>query len=878
MKQILTWIFIISQLFLLAETIYVPDDYPAIQEAINESEDGDQVIVSPGTYTECINFLGKTITVASLFYTTQDTSYISQTVIDAFYNDSVVTFCNSETSTSVLSGFTLINGFSSLGGGIYCLEASPMLDHLTIYNCSANSYSGGGIYCESCNSIQMESLIIYNNTATMWGGGIFMNDCSNAALSNSEIRNNSSSYTGGGMQCLVSTMELENVIISDNLSGCHGGGIYAQNCDIITMQNCEVISNNVYIDHFYSSGGGVCFIEEGELVLDHVEILNNTAINGGGLYLGHYPVTEVTMDSVVIAGNSARISGGGIYSHNANLHITNSEIRDNVSDKGGGITFMGNQNAYLEDVMIANNRSFTLGGGIYIWDSYALLAGVTITENQAELGGGIFFRNSNPDFSITNLCSIYLNNIGLRGNGNELYSQEYVNIAIDTFTVLEPSSYHITDLSNFDISIQNGIIEQISADLYVSPDGDNMNSGLSAEEPLKTIYYACNCLLPQNDETSIIHLANGNYSYYSNGESFPVNLPDNVFLEGESQQNVILDATGSNSVMTFYNTNNCQVSRVTLQGGCDIRGGGVYLENSSPVFREVTLRNNTATESGGGMYCDGTSSPRLEKVTLINNTSTEKGGGIACISLCHPQLVNVTMANNQALMGGGIYCEEENYPVLVNSILWNNLPEQVYFATNQNLDNYITIAYSDIEGGQEEIVTNDGGFVNWLAGNLNTNPDFVNPETDYNLTNNSPCLNAGIAYFEYEGEVLVDMDESEYFGSAPDMGAWEYYPVENVEECIPNTGLALSNYPNPFNPETKIYYTTSDDTQITEIAIYNLKGRKVKTLIKDKVSEGEHTVFWNGEDESGKQCASGIFFCRISNGADVKVNKITLLK
>jgi len=67
-----------------------------------------------------------------LFYTTQDTSYISQTIIDGNQDDSVVTFESEEDSTSVLSGFTITNGLAESGGGIYCHSSSTILEKVTI--------------------------------------------------------------------------------------------------------------------------------------------------------------------------------------------------------------------------------------------------------------------------------------------------------------------------------------------------------------------------------------------------------------------------------------------------------------------------------------------------------------------------------------------------------------------------------------------------------------------------------------------------------------------------------------------------------------------------------------------------------------------------
>ena len=118
-------------------TIYVPDNYPTIQDAIDAAVDGDTVIVRAGTYVENIDFLGKAITVKS-------EQGPAATTIDGNSTNTVVTFQSGETLDSVLDGFTITNGSASHGGGIYCggYDSSP-----TIMN-NIISFNGKyGIYC-----------------------------------------------------------------------------------------------------------------------------------------------------------------------------------------------------------------------------------------------------------------------------------------------------------------------------------------------------------------------------------------------------------------------------------------------------------------------------------------------------------------------------------------------------------------------------------------------------------------------------------------------------------------------------------------------------------------------------------------------------------
>ncbi|MBT7469661.1 MAG: hypothetical protein HN692_04560, partial [Candidatus Cloacimonetes bacterium] len=143
------------------------------------------------------------------------------------------------------------------------------------------------------------------------------------------------------------------------------------------------------------------------------------------------------------------------------------------------------------------------------------------------------------------------------------------------------------------------------------------------------------------------------------------------------------------------------------------------------------------------IFCSSSSSPSLVNVVISDNIANSRGGGIYCYSNSNPNLLNVTISGNSATTGGGIYCRNSSSPSLLNCIMWNDSPQEIYFYGYPGA-NTITIAYSDIQGGEYGIVTDDNGTVYWEAGNIATDPLFVDAANDnYHLTFNSPCINAG---------------------------------------------------------------------------------------------------------------------------------------
>lgn len=97
---------------------------------------------------------------------------------------------------------------------------------------------------------------------------------------------------------------------------------------------------------------------------------------------------------------------------------------------------------------------------------------------------------------------------------------------------------------------------------------------------------------------------------------------------------------------------------------------------------------------------------------------------------------------------------------------------------------------------------------------------------------------------------------------------------ENVE--VPTT-TSISNYPNPFNPETRIHFSVTEKSNVN-VSVYNVKGQKVKTLVNDNMDAGNHSVMWNGKNSNNQGVSSGVYFMRLSTPKHVISKKINLLK
>ena len=94
---------------------------------------------------------------------------------------------------------------------------------------------------------------------------------------------------------------------------------------------------------------------------------------------------------------------------------------------------------------------------------------------------------------------------------------------------------------------------------------------------------------------------------------------------------------------------------------------------------------------------------------------------------------------------------------------------------------------------------------------------------------------------------------------------------------LPTEFALKQNYPNPFNPSTQIQYAVPSDANVT-IAIYDLMGRKVRTLVNGNVSAGYHTAMWNATNDLGQPVAAGMYIYTISSHDYVAKRKMVLLK
>ena len=97
---------------------------------------------------------------------------------------------------------------------------------------------------------------------------------------------------------------------------------------------------------------------------------------------------------------------------------------------------------------------------------------------------------------------------------------------------------------------------------------------------------------------------------------------------------------------------------------------------------------------------------------------------------------------------------------------------------------------------------------------------------------------------------------------------------------MPATPTAFSlrqNYPNPFNSSTTIRFEVPRAAAV-DLAIYNVGGQKLATLVSGRREGGSHVLRWDGRDDSHRLLASGVYVCRLVAGDQVQMRKLMLLR
>jgi len=273
-------------------------------------------------------------------------------------------------------------------------------------------------------------------------------------------------------------------------------------------------------------------------------------------------------------------------------------------------------------------------------------------------------------------------------------------------------------------------------------------------------------------------------------------------------------------------------------------GGGLATENDGFIVRDSEIYYNTASSRGGGIYLGSEAEIDIRTSLISHNIAlgSSYGGGAHVGSYSTVNTNHVTFSENTALYGSAVYSSPNSTSEFKNCIFWENDSWGETEHQVQSNSGSITILYTDIQYGFEGILHNNNDLIQWLSGNINSDPLFCQPGmVNFSLAEDSPCISSG------------------QFGS--NMGYENIGCTTGIENVvvIPSTLKIASNYPDPFNSTTNIDYSLSNGSSL-HITIYNINGQIVSEQYSEYLSPGMYRFVWNGMNHNGEKLKSGIYF------------------
>jgi len=281
--------------------LFVPDEYPTIQSAIDAAGSGDHVVLADGVYSGPgnvnIDFAGKTVTVGGEHGP-------ESCVIDVTGQDLGVTFFNHEGFGTILQNVTISGAGNA---GIAISDASPTIRHCIIED---NGPISSGVLVMRQSTPLFDHCVIRQNTANFSGGGIRIIDSASPVIRRCVIEDNISGDLGGGIYAASGNTQIVNTTITGNTAASGGGGI-AFRAGAPSVEGSTIRGNRAKpATGVIGDGGGISSVRANALVANTLIEGNESGNTGGGVYLEDGDTRFV---NCTVIGNTAQAAGGGVY-------------------------------------------------------------------------------------------------------------------------------------------------------------------------------------------------------------------------------------------------------------------------------------------------------------------------------------------------------------------------------------------------------------------------------------------------------------------------------------------------------------------------------------------------------------------------------------
>jgi len=676
---------------------------------------------------------------------------------------------------------------------------------------------------------------------------------------------------GGGALCSNSSPRITACAFLSNFSEMSAGALYCGDGSSPTVELCEFQGNGAF-----GAGGAVCCDALSTPSFETCQFCGNYGDDGGGAVYCH---GGTSFHACTFTGNGALGSSGGALSCQGPVVVSECVMTANSAlGDGGAASCVGSVEFY--DCTIEGNDAMAAGGGIHCSSGSPTIDGCTFLGNAATIGAALDCQDADAQIS------------------DCLFAAHTAHMGVVSCAGVPAPSFATTTLSGNTVpGTDNGVLWCFNA----SPTLSNViiafneqGKAVHREEGTAAPALAC-CDLYGNGGGDWVGCVAGQDSVNGNisedplfcdaaGAHFRLQL-DSPCAAVNNQECGRIGALGIGCPATAPRMRS--MADVPEDQGLQLRLNWLRSIHDSPgdsarVVSYGIYRRQDARLGGRVRLSDqgfalserpevlpagaGTSRTRLEGWDYVMTVPARCDSTYQCVS---PTLCDSTAA-------GGICWSVFLVSAMTEdpAVYFDSPPDSGYSVDNlaPAVPGGLAVNYTIVSGNELSWeASEDEDFQHFRIYRDDTEEFEPSPENLIHMT-------IDVAWLDPDGTPLhhYRVTALDHAGNESDPASPE--TVTGVQDAVPGEYAASHNFPNPFNPTTRIVYQVPAPGGAVTLRIYDTTGRIVRTLVDQWTVPGRYTAEWDGTDESGNEIGSGVYFYRLEADGVREQRSMVLLK